>query len=153
MRKPLLAAMTLVMLLSACGAMRESRLNPLNWFRRSAPVQTTALVLPGDQVDVRPLVDQVVAMSVEPMLGGAIVRATGLPRAQGFWDGELVARPLGEDGALIFDFRLVPPPVATDISTQRSRQVTVAKFLSNTKLETITSITVQGAQNARSSRR
>lgn len=153
MRKPLLAAMTLVMLLSACGAMRESRLNPLNWFRRSAPAQTTALVLPGDQVDGRPLVEQVLTMAVEPMMGGVIVRATGLPPTQGFWDGELVARPLGEDGALVYDFRLVPPLVTSDVSTQRSREVTVAAFLSNIKLEKITSITVQGAQNARSSRR
>lgn len=152
MRKPLLAALSVLLLVSACGKIRESRLNPFNWFGRSEAAQTTAQVQSGPAADARPLVSQVLSMSVEPMQGGVIVRATGLPPTQGWWDGELVALPI-EDGKLVYDFRLVPPLERTAVSTQRSREVTVAVYLSDFKLGSITSITVQGAQNARTSRR
>ncbi len=101
-----MAALSVLMLVSACGKIRESRLNPFNWFGRSEVVQTAA---PAKAEDGRPMVQQVLSMSVEPMQGGAIVRATGLPPTQGWWDGELVAREMGDDGAMIYDFRLVPP--------------------------------------------
>lgn len=153
MKKPLLAALSVVLFVSACGAVRTSRLNPFNWFGQSQPEQTVAAVQPGPEADQRPLVEQVLSMSVEPMPGGAIVRATGLPPTQGWWDGELVARPVDENGTLIYDFRLVPPLEQTAVSTQRSREVTVAAQLSNRKLEAIRQIVVQGALNARSSRR
>lgn len=139
----------MVLAVSACN----TRLNPLHWFGRSHRVQTTAADLAGPAADTRPLVAEVLTMSVEPMPGGAIVRATGLPPTQAWWNGELVAQPIGSDGKLIYDFRLMPPPEPAAVSTDWSRQVTVAAYLSDTKLATITSITVQGAQNARSSRR
>ncbi|MGB8812544.1 MAG: hypothetical protein WCC57_05110 [Paracoccaceae bacterium] len=153
MKKSLVIALTLVLAVTACGRIRDSKLNPFNWFGRSQQVQTAAVVLPGADEDPRPLVEQVLSMSVEPMQGGAIVRATGLSPNQGWWDGELVAREIDENGVLIYDFRLVPPLEQTAVSTQRSREVTVAARVSNRKLESITQIVVQGATNARSSRR
>ncbi|MDT8856375.1 hypothetical protein RNZ50_15375 [Paracoccaceae bacterium Fryx2] len=147
-------AVTLVLsgALSGCGAVRESRLNPFNWFGRSQPEQTTTLVATAAEQDLRPLVEQVVAMSIEPMAGGAIVRATGLPPTQGWWEAELVPRPV-EDGVLIYDFRLIPPLKPTPASTARSRQITAAAYLSDIKLDGIRQVTVQAAGNARSSRR
>ncbi len=153
MRLPLLATLMLTLTLSACGGLRESRLNPLNWFGRSQAAAPVALVSSVDQADPRPLVQQVVSMSVEPMPGGAIVRATGLPPTQGHWSGELVARDVDDQGRLIYDFRLVPPPIAARVSTEFSRQVTVADFVSTQKLEEIRQIIVQGELNARSSGR
>ncbi len=149
MRRPLLAALMAVLLVSACS----TKLNPFNWFRKSAPAETTALVLPGPEQDARPLVAQVLTMTVEPMNGGAVVRATGLPPTQGWWEAELVALPLGEDGNQIFDFRMLPPIAQADVSTQRSREVTAAYQLSAFKLANIRTITVQGAANALSSSR
>lgn len=153
MKLPLMAALTLTLAVSACGGIRESRLNPLNWFGRSQAVAPAALMSSVDQADPRPLVEQVVSLSVEPMPGGAIVRATGLPPTQGYWRGELVARDIDEQGRLIYDFRIVPPPTPTRVSTPFSREVTVADFLSNQKLEEITQISVQGQINARSAAR
>ncbi len=152
MTKPLLAAIPLVLVLAACGGGFSARLNPLNWFGGSEEVQATTLVSDTVAQDPRPLVQQVTFLAVEPMQGGAIVRATGLPPTQGYWNAELVARPV-EDGVLVYDFRLVPPPAPAAVSTQQSREVQVAAFVSNFKLDGISQITVQAASNARSSRR
>jgi hypothetical protein len=152
MTKPLLAALSLTVVLGACGGGFSARLNPFNWFRGAQEVQPSALAVPAAAQDPRPLAQQITFLAVEPMQGGAIVRATGLPPTQGHWDAELVARPVA-DGVLIYDFRLVPPLTASAVSTQQSREVQVAAFLSTFKLESIREITVQTATNARSSRR
>jgi len=152
MKRSLLAAMAVVLLVSACSAMRTSKLNPFNWFGRSQATGTAAVVLPGPEADARPLVEQVLSLAVEAMPGGAIVRATGLPPTQGWWDAELAALPI-TDGKLVYDFRLLAPPQPAAVSTQRSREVTVAVFVPTMTLDEVNSITVQGAQNARTSRR
>lgn len=137
--------------LAGCGAVRESRLNPFNWFKRSEPRETIAL--PAQGGDPRPLVDTVLSMAVEPIPGGAVVRARGVTPTQGWWDAELVARDLGEDGVLVYEFRLLPPRGQTDVNTQRSREIDVAIYISDVKLANVREIVVQGATNARSARR
>lgn len=143
-------ALAALLTLSACGAVRESRLNPFNWFGRSAPVETTAVV---EKVDPRLLVSDVVSMSVEPYSGGALVRATGRTDTQGWWDAELVEAKTDDPDKLVLEFRLLPPLINTDVNTARSREITAAYALSPARLENIRSITVQGAKNARATRR
>lgn len=146
-----LAALVLIAALASCGSMRESRLNPFNWFGRS---QAAARVeVPGQPEDLRGLVGEVLSMSVEPLPTGALVRATGLSPRQGYWDAALVAQPVTEDGRLVLDFRIFPPIEPTDVNTPRSRQVTAAIHLSRVTLENVREIVVQGATNARASRR
>lgn len=152
MRRPFLAALTAVMFLTACGGFRESRWNPFNWFGRSQPEQAQTFAI-GTPEDPRPLVDQVLSMEVEQTNGGAIIRATGLPPTQGYFKADLVARPIDENGVLVFDFRIAPPAEQKRAGSERSRQVVAATFLSNRKLEEISQIVVQGAGNARSARR
>jgi hypothetical protein len=147
------AVLALFLLLSACAGYSDSNYNPMNWFDGSQPADQVTLVEPSTDTDPRPLVEQVVSMSVEPMQGGAIVRATGLPPAQGFWAGELTPRPLDENGRLIYDFRLVPPRGTVLIGTEFSREVTVGAFLTDIELADIRQIVVQGELNARSSGR
>lgn len=146
-----IALVSLCLLLIGCGGFRDSRLNPLNWFGRSEPRET--IVLPDAAADPRPLVENVLTMTVEPMPGGAIIRATGQTPTQGWWQAELVPQPLTEDGVLVFEFRLLPPITRTDVNTPRSRQVTVAQYISDIKLEAVREIVVQGANNARAARR
>lgn len=153
MRKPLLAMLVGLMVLGACSRMRDSRVNPMNWFGRAAAVEMAPQATPQTPQDARPLVAQVLSLQVEAMQTGAIVRATGLPPTQGHWDAELVARDLDENGVQIYDFRLLPPVIPMAVSTQRSREVVVAVALSNTQLAKISRITVQGAANALSSQR
>lgn len=150
MNTPLVAALCATLALGACSTVSNSRLNPFNWFGGS---EEAAVVSPLDKpADKRMLVAQVVDMTLEKMPGGVIIRATGLPPTQGYWEADLVARPV-EDGVIIYDFRVFPPVDVADISTQQSREVTVATFLSDIKLEQIRQITVQGEANARTSRR
>lgn len=149
MRAPLLAMITATLVLGACS----TRLNPFNWFGGSTETVQTGIAAPEKAEDPRPLVDQVIFMAVEPMQGGAIVRATGLPPTQGYWSAELVPRDLDENGVLVYDFRIIGPLTQADVSTQASREVQVAAFLTTFRLQEIRQITVQAAQNARSSRR
>lgn len=141
---------SLCALLVGCGGFRESRLNPFNWFGRSEPRETVAVAEAGDP---RPLVAAVVSMTVEPMPGGAIVRARGESATQGWWAAELVPMDIGEDGVLVYEFRIAPPEGRTDVNTPQSRQVDVAIFVPDVRLEQISEIVVQGSTNARSARR
>lgn len=149
MKKPLLAALSLMMLVSACG----TRLNPFNWFRASEPAAAAAPVVLKAE-DPRLLAEQITTLKVEPMPGGAIVRATALPPTQGWWSADLVAvEDASADGQLVYDFRLFPPLEQMAASTPRSRQITAAVFLSDIQLSTVRSITVRGSSNGLSSRR
>jgi hypothetical protein len=150
MTRSLTVALAALLTLSACGAVRDSRLNPFNWFGRSEPVETIRVV---EKADPRPLIGDVLSMSVEAYSSGVIVRATGRTETQGWWDAELIEAKTDDPSKLVLEFRLLPPIVRTDVNTPRSREVTDAKTLSPTRLEYITSITVQGANNARATRR
>ncbi|VDC30784.1 hypothetical protein [Pseudogemmobacter humi] len=145
------AVLCLAFSLAACGAVRDSRLNPFNWFGRSEPVQQAEL--PEMPQDGRQRVESVLSLTVEPIRSGAIVRATGRTPSQGWWKAELVEQPVTADGVLVLDFRIEPPPEQTAVSTPRSREVTVALHLSQVKLAGVRQIVVQGANDARAAGR
>lgn len=151
MTRSLTAALIATLVLTSCGAVRDSRLNPFNWFGRSQPTETIQTVEKAK--DPRLLVADVVSMNVEPYSGGAIIRATGIAETQGWWDAELVELETDEPGHLILEFRLFPPVAPQDVNTPRSREITVATTLSPSRLENISRITVQGESNARTTRR
>lgn len=151
MRRSLTLALSVVLLVSACGMVRNSKLNPFNWFGRSE--KTEVIQLGQKPADPRLLVEELTQMSVEPYSGGAIVRATGITPTQGWWDAELVEVPTEDPSHLVLEFRIYPPVINTPVNTPRSREVTVATNISSIRLQTISQITVQGAKSARSSRR
>lgn len=136
---------------AGCAGVRQSKLNPFNWFKKSEPRET--IVLPQEGSDPRPLVETVLSMQVEPIPGGAVVRARGLPPTQGWWEAELVPQDLDDKGVLVYEFRLLPPKGKAEVSTQVSREIDVAIYISDVKLENVQEIVVQGATNARSARR
>jgi hypothetical protein len=145
MKRALVGVMVLGLALSGCG-FGKSRLNPFNWFgapRQGAPVATYAA-----PQDTRGLIDTVVTLNVEPYTGGVIVRATGVPPTQGFWDAALVALPVDDKGQLVYEFRIKPPTTTAAAGTQPSREIAVAASVSTYTLQGISSITVQGARNA-----
>lgn len=155
MRIPLLAGLVLVMTLTACGRLRESRLNPFNWFGRGERVETTNVAAPAEREDGRQLVANVTSLVIERTKGGAIIRATGLPPTQGFWAAELVPVEGSEEesGELVYEFLIFPPPTPQPVSTQRSREITVAAFLTDFRLDAISRITVRGAATSQSAQR
>ncbi len=152
MRTPIAAILLGTLVLTGCA----TKLNPFNWFKRGS-TEETLTVLPDPTVinDNRALVQQVVSLSVEKTPGGAIIRATGLPPTQGYWDAELIAEN-GEKpvkGVLTYQFRIEQPIDFQRVSTPQSREVVVAHFASNIKLQGVNQIRVVGAKNARSTRR
>ncbi len=147
----LILTLVIAVSLAGCGGMRTSKLNPFNWFGKSEPRET--MVLPTQQADPRALVETVLEMKIEAIPGGAIIRATGRSPTQGWWAAELVAGDVDENGRLVIDFRILPPIKPADVSTPQSRDVTAALYLSDIVLAPISEIVVQGASNARASRR
>ena len=106
----------LAVAVAGCAGVRQSKLNPFNWFRKSQPRET---IVP----------------------------------TQGWWDAGLVPQELDDKGILVYEFRLLPPPDRADVNTQQSREIDVAIYISDVKLEAVREIVVQGASNARSARR
>ena len=137
--------------LASCGRLQDSRLNPRNWFGRSRVNRVKLSPQELAAVDTRGIVDQILTLAIEPTKGGAIIRATGVPSVQGYFDGELVpvTRENADPAELVYVFRIAGPWGEKRVSTQESREVVVAVFLSNIKLEGIRRITVEAAQNAR----
>lgn len=143
--------LTALVLLTSCAAIRTSPLNPLNWFGAARQAPTTALIVAA--ADPRALVAQVTDLVVEPTNGGAIIRATGLPPTQGYWEAELVKVETDDPTSLTYEFRIFPPITPQRSGTPLSREVVVAEAVSNVTLGRINSITVMGANNALSSGR
>ena len=89
MRTPIAALLVATIAVTGCARVRDSKLNPFNWFGKSKSEQVQVVeAVPGDP---RPLVQQVTALEVARQPGGAIIHATGLPPTQGWWEAALPA--------------------------------------------------------------
>ncbi|MCB1522962.1 MAG: hypothetical protein KDJ23_02595 [Rhodoblastus sp.] len=157
MKLAVTGALVLTLVVSGCAKVRDSKFNPVNWFGRSKAVATAPAnpVVPGRPDDGRLLVDQVTELEVARQPGGAIVRASGLPPTQGWWDAALVPENdgLAVDGVITYRFVVAAPPKAKRVSTPQSRELTAAIFLSDMRLQDVRQIVVVGTQNSRSVRR
>lgn len=148
----LVAIVAILGIVGGCARISASPLNPFNWFGRDRQV-TEVVVRPAVETDPRPLVDQVLAVRVERAAGGAILHATGLPPRQGYHDAGLLVEVDAGPGVLSYQFRLAPPLTPTRVSTQASREVEVATFLSDQTLAGVREIRVLGARSSRAVRR
>jgi hypothetical protein len=155
MQKSLIAALAVVLALGACGSVRDSRLNPMNWFSRNS---TETLAPSGGwatEVDRRALVPVVSEMELIQTTGGALLRASGVTQTQGWWDAEL--RPVNDErpvnGALIYEFVLAAPRTPTAVSTEVSRTVTAGVKIPTARLVGVQRVIVRGAGNQRSVQR
>lgn len=174
MRKtiPFLLAATLAV--GACASVRESRVNPFNWFgqSRSESIEAT------DTGPVNPLIpqreglfsrnraeqatyvgrpfEQVTNLTIERVPGGAIIRATGLAARQGLYDVQLTPENVDEepvDGVLTYRLEGVRPVAQTPIGTKPTREVIAARNLTDQQLRGVRRIRVEGQLNAQVSRR
>lgn len=142
--------------LTGCGGISDSGLNPLKWSGSSKRGPATLDPAGGYGAgDYRVPVSEVTRLLVEPIRGGALVTAFGLPPTQGWWDTELRAENGGVpvDGVLTLVFIVSEPRTAMPASTPQSREVTASIFLSSFKLADVRTIVVTGERNSRSSRR
>jgi len=159
MRKTALAGMVALAVLAGC----ESRLNPFNWFggSREATLPVGAAEAPTIvPQDPRPSVDQIAALTIDRVPGGALVTAVGVPATQGWFEAALVpvtrdaeGLPQAEGGEIVLRFVAVPPLQPQPAGTARSREITAGLFLSDRRLEGVRTITVRGQSNQRASRR
>jgi hypothetical protein len=152
--RALAVAFVAVVTVAGCG----SRYNPVNWFDGGAEPPASLEPEGGYAavaLDPRPLIQQVTAMSVEPIAGGVIVRATGLPPTQGFWKAALLPQNDGEpvNGTLTYRFVAIPPVDVRGVGPVQSRQLVVGTFLADPELEGVREIVVQAETNQRVSRR
>ncbi|QDY69193.1 hypothetical protein [Qingshengfaniella alkalisoli] len=140
-----------LLLVTAIALAGCSALNPRNWFDRQ---EVVTLAPEGGYVPVavdgRPLVDQVATVNVERTPGGVIVRATGVPPTQEYWDAELVQieTPDLPASTIRYEFRLRGPIGPANVGSVPSREIEVGKFISNPDLAGVSTITVTGARNA-----
>jgi len=176
MRKLLATLVITSTVLTGCGAVRDSNFNPVNWFGRSqeAPQPQTTdddvnPLIPTRQggifarnrarkaaIDLTTPIAFVTDIVIERVPGGAIIRVTGRDSAEGAFDVELVPETEDEtavDGTLTYTLERQRPARAQPIGTERTRQVTVARALTDQQLEGVRTIQIVAAQNARTVRR
>ena len=156
MKTSALLTLTLVVSLAGCGAIRDSKVNPFNWFGKSRAEKTTTVVVdPNARDDGRVLVDQVTSMRVNRTPAGAVVEVIGLPPTQGYWEADIFALNDGYpvEGVLTYEFRVAKPIVQSRQGTPTSREITAGIAISNARLQGVRSIRVVGARTSRTARR
>ncbi|RVV97324.1 hypothetical protein EKE94_14555 [Mesobaculum littorinae] len=149
----MILAASIAGLLIGCGRVAESRLNPFTWFGGSSTASAVPASTAAPEADPRPVMDQISSLTIDRTPGGAILRATGVPPTQGYWEGALIPVETAEPGVLSYTFRAAPPPEPTRVSTQASREVVVGLFLSNQTLAGVSEINVAAARNGLAVRR
>lgn len=171
---PAFAALLSGLVVSGCGAVRQSNWNPGNWFPGNRevvdydavgennpliPEQTRANVFSlrndtEDDVYTGRLISTVETLALERSASGAIINVTGLVAYPGAFDVRLVPVEDETDSTqLVYELRSRftgqgPAPV-----TAASRRVTVAAFVSQQDLANIRLIRVIGRNNTLQTRR
>ena len=171
MRKTIPLLLVASLLLSACATIRDSRVNPFNWFGQSRserverPESTNPLIprrgglfSRDNREEVyngRPF-EQVTDLTVERVPGGAILRATGLAARQGYYAVQLTPENEAEepvDGVLTYRLEGVRPNKQTTVGTKPTREVIAARRLTDQQLRGVRQIRVEGQLNAQVARR
>lgn len=138
-------ALILCLSLAACG---ESRLNPMTWFGSEREERVTLASTP-ESIDPRPLVAEITALSVEATTSGAIVSATALTDATGYWQPGLLEVERTAD-SVTYEFRAQPPGEGRVAGPERTRVIVAAVDLGRRDLAGLRTITVRSRSNQRS---
>lgn len=170
MRKTVLASLVLATALSGCSGVRESGLNPFNWFGGST---TRKVVAEPQETEVNPLipnrrsifekrpdppyagtlVQDVTELHARRTPGGAVLEATGVFRSLGGYDVRLVEQDDNDPATLTYEFLAIQPPAGRGIGTPHVRTVTAARVLTDQELDGVRIIRVIGETNVRTVRR
>jgi len=170
MRRTLAIGISAMLVLASCGGVRDSRLNPFNWFGQSSAVPVAAEgqavnpLIPRRNALVsrrsaeiayagRPIQD-ITELNVIRRPGGALVQVTGVADRIGTFDARLIASEAAStDSVLTFSFEVIHPSVRSTGGGVAVREVSAATFLSDQDLRGIDAIRVVAANSARSARR
>ncbi|MGB1208444.1 MAG: hypothetical protein ACPG7W_04540 [Paracoccaceae bacterium] len=166
MTRTWMALVAAALLVGGCSQVRESRLNPFNWFGRSAaPAATTEVpegvnpLIPqggGSLFAARPEpdyagtpIDVISNVRLDPTPGGAILLVYGASAAMGAYDVRLVPdETLTGERVMVFDLRSLMPAE----QQPGPQNIVAARTLSRQDLEGVREILVRGEQNSRSLR-
>lgn len=173
MRKSFSAILVSTLVLTGCATVRDSRVNPFNWFGSSrsetigqTEVNTNPLIPQSSGLFAsartreatyagRPF-DQITNLTVERVPGGAIIHATGLAARQGIYKVQLTPANEDElpvDGVLTYRLEGVEPTKNTPVGTNPTREVVAGRKLTDQQLAGVSTIRVEGQRNALISRR
>ena len=169
MRRPMTTLVIVASLLGGCG-FSDSGWNPFNWFGggRSVPVEasdgTSNPLVPDTRRTRREAeyvysgtpIDTITELKIERIPGGAIIRATGVSQYQGGYNAFLfpmIDEATTSSGVLTFRFDINLPAGARLGGPERTREITVARRVTEQDLPGIRSIRVEGRQNAQVSSR
>lgn len=176
MRLTLSALLISSMTLGGCAAVRDSSVNPFNWFggSRSEPVATAPVaastnpLIPSQraglfgrkraerEIYLGTPIDTVSDLVIERVPGGAIIRASGVSQAQGLYEVRLTPETEDDeavDGVLSYRLEGRLPENARPGGSVATRTVTAAHAVTDQQLRGVSTIRVVGARNARTSRR
>lgn len=158
--------------LSGCATMRESRVNPMNWFGGSAPTPmadpaatgANNPLIPAERASVfrrnegepvyggRP-VQVIDELLVERRPGGAIIRVTGIAERVGPFEVRIVEDIAQTgNGTLAYTLKALQSPGPRGTG-EHARKVTAAIWLTDQELSGVSAIRVAGASNALVTRR
>ena len=172
MRRVTILLLAAVVGLTACGTVRDSRINPLNWFGNSreepvqaAPEKAVNPLIPEqssgglfkrqkelDNVYTGVPVNVVRDLVIERVPGGAIIRVTGVSQFQNVFDIRLT--PVDEDeepveGVLEYRLEARIPEKPISGGDERLRTIVAARTVTDGELELVRQIRVIGQDNAR----
>jgi hypothetical protein len=155
MKTPVLALVCAALVLAGCGGIRESRMNPMNWFGESRASERPDLGRTSDTIDNRPMVPEVSTLVIERTSSGAIIRAEAVMPSGGWWDAELLSENFGRpiDGVLTLRFVAAAPRTPVPAPNAAARTITAVYAINQADLDTIAEIVVAGEGNARRIRR
>ena len=163
--------------ISACGRVRDSRINPFNWFGGSREAPAASEISRGEANPLIPSserglfsgrdggegdylgvpVETVSNLVIERVPGGAIIRAEGVAQYQNVYEVQLT--PVVENGTAdesgVLEYRLEARIPASPVGggSERVRTVSAARVVSDQDLENVRQIRVTARQNSRVSSR
>ena len=155
MKTPALVLLCAALTLAGCGTIRESRINPMNWFGESRQSERPDLGRTSSVIDNRPMVPEVSTLVIERTSSGAIIRAEAVMPTAGWWDPELLTENFGRpvDGVLTLRFVAAAPREPVAAANAAARTITAVHAINQADLDTIAEIVVTGEGNARRIRR
>jgi hypothetical protein len=169
MVKPFSVLLLSAVALSGCGGLRDSAVNPMNWFGRS----TSAPAVQHTDTEVNPLIParresifrsesddsyqgtdvaEVTELLIERRPGGAIIRATGVAIYQNAFEVRLVKIDAeSNESTLTYALRALQP--VGPQGSANARLLTAAEWLTDNELAGIRTIQVKSRGNTRTVRR
>jgi hypothetical protein len=161
------ALLVSTLVLSGCAGVRDSRINPFNWFGRAqvepvADAEVNPLIPSGGARGLfassraaavlpdAPLAAQVDDLTVLRVDGGAVIRATAVSDAVGAFNVSLEPADDGVpvDGVLTYELRAFAPNAGSTPMPERARRHVAAVRVSDSDLAGVRVIRVVAARNA-----